>query len=404
MNAKSEVGSRKLEVWNLKGFFISFSLFPFLFSLGIAGANAQGYPVKPIRLIVPLAQGRGPGSRRGSWFWGGDGALPPGWWQGALRWSASVILLLTSLAAGTVVAQQYPAKAIRIIVPLAPGGGNDTIARLIGQKIQGPLGQSIVIENRPGAGGLLGADIASKAPPDGYTLLLGNAAQLSIIPNVQPKMPYSPTKSFAPVSLIASAPLLVVVHPSLPARSIKQLIALAKARPDQLNYASNGVGSTTHYATELFKMMTKTRMQHVPYKGLSLAMVDLVSGRVDLMFSSAVAMLPNVKEGKLRAIAMTGAKRSPAIPDIPTVAESGVPDYEAGSWYGILAPAGTPYPIVERLNREIVSVVKSKELQSHLIEEAVIPIGSTPEEFAKYIEKELTRAAKVIKESGAKFN
>jgi tripartite-type tricarboxylate transporter receptor subunit TctC len=233
---------------------------------------------------------------------------------------------------------------------------------------------------------------------------LGNAAQLSIIPNVQPKMPYSPTKDFAPVSLIASAPLLVVVHPSMPVRTIKQFVALARAQPDRLNFASNGVGSTTHYATELFKMMTKTRMVHVPYKGLSLAMVDLVSGRVDLMFSSAVAMLPNVKEGKLRAIAMTGAKRSQAIPDIPTVAESGVPDYEAGSWYGILAPAGTPRAIVDRLNREIVATVKSKELQDRLIEEAVIPIGSTPEEFAKYIEKELARAAKVIKESGAKFN
>jgi tripartite-type tricarboxylate transporter receptor subunit TctC len=340
MNAKAKVESRKSEVWGLKDFFIFFPLFPFLFSLGLPGAHAQGYPTKPIRLIVPLA----------------------------------------------------------------PGGGNDTIARMIGQKIQGPLGQSIVIENRPGAGGLLGADIASKAPPDGYTLLLGNAAQLSIIPNVQPKMPYSPTKDFAPVSLIASAPLLVVVHPSMPVRTIKQFVALARAQPDRLNFASNGVGSTTHYATELFKMMTKTRMVHVPYKGLSLAMVDLVSGRVDLMFSSAVAMLPNVREGKLRAIAMTGAKRSQAIPDIPTVAESGVPDYEAGSWYGILAPAGTPRAIVDRLNREIVATVKSKELQDRLIEEAVIPIGSTPEEFAKYIEKELARAAKVIKESGAKFN
>lgn len=306
--------------------------------------------------------------------------------------------------AGTVAAQTYPTKPIRLIVPLAPGGGNDTIARLIGQKIQGPLGQSIVIENRPGAGGLLGADLASKAPPDGYTLLLGNAAQLSIIPNVQPKMPYSPTKDFAPVSLIASAPLLVVVHPSLPVRSVKQLVALARAQPDRLNFASNGVGSTTHYATELFKMMTKSRMVHVPYKGLSLAMVDLVSGRVELMFSSAVAMLPNVKSGKMRAIAMTGAKRSPAIPDIPTVAESGVPDFEAGSWYGILAPAGTPRPVVDRLNREIVAVVKSKEIQDKLNEEAVIPIGSTPEEFSKHIERELARAAKVIKESGAKFN
>jgi tripartite-type tricarboxylate transporter receptor subunit TctC len=301
-------------------------------------------------------------------------------------------------------AQGYPARPIRMVVPLAPGGGNDTIARLIGQKIQGPLGQQVVIENRPGAAGLIGADIVAKAPPDGYTLLLGNAAQLTVIPNVQANAPYSPTRDFAPVSLIASAPLLVVVHPSLPVRSIKQLVALAKAQPDQLNYASNGFGSTTQFATELFKLMTGTRMEHVPYKGLSLAMVDLVSGRVHLMFSSAVAMLPTVKEGKLRAIAMTGSKRSQAIPDIPTVAESGVKDFESGSWYGILAPAGTPRPIVDRLNREIVDSVKSQEVQERLVSEAVIPIGGTPEEFAAHIAKEFARAARVIKESGAKFN
>jgi len=306
--------------------------------------------------------------------------------------------------AGTVTAQTYPTKPIRMIVPLAPGGGNDTIARLIGQKIQGPLGQQVVIENRPGAAGLIGAELVAKAPPDGYTLLLGNAAQLTVIPNVQANAPYSPTRDFAPVSLIASAPLLVVVHPSLPVRSIKQLVALAKAQPDQLNYASNGFGSTTQFATELFKLMTGTRMEHVPYKGLSLAMVDLVSGRVHLMFSSAVAMLPTVKEGKLRAIAMTGSKRSQAIPDIPTVAESGVKDFESGSWYGILAPAGTPRPIVDRLNREIVASVKSQEIQERLVNEAVIPIGGTPEEFSAHIAKEFARAARVIKESGAKFN
>jgi len=331
-------------------------------------------------------------------------ALPPGWWHGALRRMASTILLLPFLVAGTVAAQQYPAKAIRLIVPLAPGGGNDTIARMIGQKIQGPLGQSLVIENRTGAGGQIGAEIAAKSPPDGYTLLLGNAATQSIIPNVQPNVNYSPLKDFKPISLIASAPLLVVVHPSVPVRSIKQLVALAKARPNELNYASNGFGSTTQFATELFKLMTGTRMEHVPYKGLSLAMVDLVSGRVHLMFSSAVAMLPNVKDGKLRAIAMTGATRSQAIPDIPTVAESGVKDYEAGSWYGILAPAGTSRAIVDRLNREIVAAVKSQEIQDRLLSEAVIPIGSSPEAFATHISRELVRAAKVVKESGAKFN
>src|SRR5262245_16197303 len=265
--------------------------------------------------------------------------------------------LLVLLSASSIVAipmpvrgQQYPAKVIRIIVPLAPGGGNDTIARMIGQKIQGPLGQTVVIDNRTGAGGQIGAELAAKSPPDGYTLLLGNVATQAIIPNVQPNVAYSPLKDFQPISLIATAPLLLVVHPSLPVHSVKQLIAFAKARPGELNYASNGFGSSTQFATELFKLSTGTRMEHIPYKGLSLAMTDLLTGRVQLMFSSAVAMLPNVKQGKLRAIAMTGASRSQAIPEIPTVAESGVKDYEAGSWYGILAPAGTPRPIVDRLN------------------------------------------------------
>ena len=306
--------------------------------------------------------------------------------------------------ADVVCGQHYPAKAVRIIVPLAPGGGNDTIARMIGQKIQGPLGQSVVIDNRTGAGGQIGAEVAAKSPPDGYTLLLGNVATQAIIPNVQPNVAYSPLRDFQPVSLIASAPLLVVVHPSLPVRSVKQLIAFAKARPGELNYASNGFGSSTQFATELFKLLTGTRMEHIPYKGLSLAMTDLLTGRVHLMFSSAVAMLPNVKDGKLRAIAMTGATRAEAIPEIPTVAESGVKNYEAGSWYGILAPAGTPRPIVDRLNREIVAAVKSREIQDRLLSEAVIPVGSTPEAFAEHISKELARAAKVVKESGAKFN
>ena len=300
--------------------------------------------------------------------------------------------------------QPYPVRPIRVIVGLAPGGGNDAIARLIGQKISGPLGQPMVIENRPGAGGTIAAETVAKSVPDGYVLLLGNAAQLSIRPNLQKNPPYDPVRDFQPISLIASAPLLVVVHPSLPVNSVKQLVAFARAHPGELNYASNGTGSTTHFATELFKVMTKTRMEHVPYKGLSPAMVDLLSGQVHLMFSSAVAMLPHVRQGKLRAIAMTGARRSPAIPEIPTVAESGVPDYEAGSWYGLLAPVKTPTAIIERLNREIVAAVKSQDIQRHLLEEAVAPIGSSPAEFSAHISRELARAARVVKESGARFD
>ena len=270
-------------------------------------------------------------------------------------------------------ASAYPTKSIRLIVPLAPGGGNDTIARLIGVKISPTLGQQVVIDNRPGAGGIIGVEIVAKAPADGYTLLLANAAVMSIVPHAQQKVPYDALKDFAPVSLIASAPLLVVVHPSLPVRTMKELTALAKARPAAINYASNGVGTGTHLATELYSMMTGVKMVHVPYKGLSLAMTDLMSGQVPLMFSSAVAMLPHVNTGKLRAIAMTGARRSQALPEVPTVAETGLVGYEASSWYGVAAPAGTARAIVERLNKEIVAVVKSKELQDRFNSEAVIP-------------------------------
>ena len=300
--------------------------------------------------------------------------------------------------------QAYPAKPIRLIVPQPPGGGNDTIARMIGLKLTVALKQQIAVDNRAGAGGLIGAEIAAKAVPDGYTLLLGNVAALAIIPNVQKKVPYDPLRDFAPISLIASAPLLVVVHPALPVTSIKQLIALAKAKPGQLNYASNGVGSSTHLATEMFKMMTKTSFVHVPYKGLGPATTDLLSGQVQLMFSSAVAMMPHAKSGRLRAIAMTGANRSAAIPQIPTVAEAGVPDYESGSWYGILAPAGTPRAIIDLLSQEIAAAVRSPDITDRLVAEAVIPVGSSPAEFASYIQREFARIGQVIRSSGARFD
>ncbi len=314
------------------------------------------------------------------------------------------LLAGAALLAAVAHAQNYPVKPIRLVVPQPPGGGNDVIARMISQKLTVTLKQQFAVDNRAGAGGLIGADVAAHAPADGYTLLLGNVATLAIIPNVQKKMPYDALKDFAPVSLIASAPLLVVVHPSVPVHTIKQLIALARAKPGQLNYASNGVGSSTHLATEMFKMMTRTDLVHVPYKGLGPATTDLLSGQVQLMFSSAVAMMPHVQGRRLRAIAMTGAKRSTAIPEIPTVAESGVPDYESGSWYGILAPTGTPREIIDLLNREIVAAVRSPDITDRLVAEAVIPVGNSPAEFAAHIQKEYTRIGNVIRSSGAKFD
>lgn len=313
-------------------------------------------------------------------------------------------LLGTALLAGQACGQTYPVKPIRLVVPQPPGGGNDTIARLISQKLSAALKQQFTVDNRAGAGGLIGADIVAKAAPDGYTLLLANVAGMVIVPNIQKSMPYDALKDFAPVSLIASAPLLVVVHPSLPVTSIKQLISLGKAKPGQINYASNGVGTSTHLATEMFKTMTKTDFVHIPYKGLGGAITDLLSGQVQLMFSSAVAMMPHVQSGRLRAIAMTGARRSAAIPHIPTVAEAGVPDYESGSWYGISAPAGTPRTIIDLLNQEIVAAVRAPDITDKLVAEAVIPVGSSPAEFATHIQKEFARIGQVIKSSGAKFD
>ena len=313
-------------------------------------------------------------------------------------------LLGTALLAGQACGQAYPVKPIRLVVPQPPGGGNDTIARLISQKLSAALKQQFTVDNRAGAGGLIGADIVAKAAPDGYTLLLANVAGMVIVPNIQKSMPYDALKDFAPVSLIASAPLLVVVHPLLPVTSIKQLISLGKAKPGQINYASNGVGTSTHLATEMFKTMTKTDFVHIPYKGLGGAIIDLLSGQVQLMFSSAVAMMPHVQSGRLRAIAMTGARRSAAIPHIPTVAEAGVPDYESGSWYGISAPAGTPRTIIDLLNQEIVAAVRAPDITDKLVAEAVIPVGSSPAEFATHIQKEFARIGQVIKSSGAKFD
>jgi tripartite-type tricarboxylate transporter receptor subunit TctC len=295
-------------------------------------------------------------------------------------------------------AQNWPTKPVRFIVPFTPGGGNDTIARLVGQKLSAALGQQVIVDNRAGAGGTIGAEAAARSAPDGYTIFLAGVATHGINPNLRSKLPYDPVKDFQPVSLIASAPLIVVVHPSLPVRNTRDLIALAKSKPGQVTYASNGAGGSSHMAVELFNMMTGTKMLHVPYKGLSPALTDLISGQVQVMFSSAVAMLPQVKSGRLRAIAMTGAKRSPALPDVPTVAESGVPGYETGSWYGVVAPAGTPKPIVGRLAQEIAAISKSPEVNHRLVEDAAIPVGSTPEEFGAFIRKELARWAKVVQQ------
>ncbi len=294
---------------------------------------------------------------------------------------------------------KYPSKPIRFIVPFPPGGGNDTIARLVGQQMAASLGQQVSIDNRPGAAGALGAQLAANSPADGYTIFLAGVGSHGLNPNLAKKPLYDPVKDFDAISLIASAPLLVVVHPSLPVKSVKELIALAKAKPGVINYASNGTGGSSHMAIELFDMMAGTRMTHIPYKGLAPALTELMAGEVQVMFSSAVAMLPQIKAGRLRAIAMTGNTRSPAIPDIPTVAEAGLKGYETGSWYGVVAPAGTPKYAIDRLSAEIIRITKSPQVNDRLVSEAVIPVGSTPSEFSAYIKSEIARWGKVIKQA-----
>jgi tripartite-type tricarboxylate transporter receptor subunit TctC len=296
-------------------------------------------------------------------------------------------------------AQTYPSKPIRLIVPFAAGGGNDAVARLVGKRLADGLGQPVVVDNRPGAGGVVGAELAAKAAPDGYTLFLGGVGSHAINPSLHEKLPYDPVKDFAPVELLAQAPLVLVVHPSVPARDIAEFIAYARAHPGKLNFASNGNGSSSQLAAVMFDSMAGVDMVHVPYKGLSPALTDLLSGQVQLMFSSVVAILPHIKSGKLRGLATTGAKRLASLPELPTIAESGLPGYEASSWYGILAPAGTPRDIVMKLNAGLTAALEQPEVRASLVNEGAEPVGGTPEQFAAHIRSEKERLGKLIRDA-----
>jgi len=307
--------------------------------------------------------------------------------------------LAASLAATAVLAQVYPGKPIRLIVPFAAGGGNDNVARLVGKRLADSLGQPAVIDNRPGAGGVVGAELAAKSAPDGYTLFLGGVGSHAINPNLHAKLPYDPIKDFAPVSLLAQAPLVLVVHPSVPVHDVAEFIAYARAHPGRLNFASNGNGSSSQLAAVMFASMAGVDMVHVPYKGLAPALTDLLAGEVQLMFSSVVAILPHIKAGKLRAIAVTGAKRLASMPELPTIAESGLPGYEASSWYGILAPAGTPRDIVVRLNAELAKALEQPEVRNSLLAEGAEPAGGSPERFAAHIRAEMERLGKIIRDA-----
>ena len=316
------------------------------------------------------------------------------------RWLLGVLAVF---ACGGAAAQAYPVKPVRIVVGFTPGGGNDVISRLVAAKLTTAFGRQFVVENRPGAGGMIGAELVAKAPPDGYTLFLAGVATHGINPNLQKNVPYDAVRDFDPVCLMASAPALLAVHPSLPARSVKQFIALAKTRPGEINYASSGVGSSSQLATELFKSMTGTRLVHVPYKGIGAASTDLLSGQVQVMFNAAAALLTHTRSGRMRALGVGSLQRIAAIPEVPTIAESGVPGYQAGSWYGFVAPAGTPRAIVDQLSRETAAAVKAPDIASKLTGEANLVIGSSPDEFAAHIKGELARIGKVIRDAGIRL-
>jgi tripartite-type tricarboxylate transporter receptor subunit TctC len=296
----------------------------------------------------------------------------------------------------------FPTKPIRFVVPFAPGGSTDTLARALGQKVSESLGQQVVIDNRAGGNGNIGMEIVAKAPPDGHTIVLGYIANVAIGPSLYDKLPFDPVKDYEPVTLLATSPNVLVAHPSVQAAALKDLIALARSKPGQLNYASASVASVGHLTGELLNQLAGIKMVHVAYKGSGQAVTDLLGGHIQLMFSGFSSTLPHIKSGKLRAIAQTGEKRSPALPDVPTIAESGFPKFEATAWYGVHAPAKTPKPIVNRLNAEFVKALKLPDVRERLTSLGFEIAGSTPEQYGSYIKSEITKWAKVVKASGAR--
>lgn len=300
-------------------------------------------------------------------------------------------------AAAQDVAAGYPNKALRLVVPFPPGGGNDILARTLGQRLAEVVSQQVVVDNRGGAGGALGATIAAQANPDGYTLFLGSVGNLAQTPALKADLPYSPLRDFAPAALVATSSFMLAVHPSVAAKSVQELIALAKATPGKLSYASAGTGSSLHMAGELFKYATATDLLHVPYKGTGPAMADLVSGRVQLIFSTMPPVLPQVKQGKLRALGVTTARRAAAAPDVPTIAESGVKGFNVSNWQGVLAPAKTPPALVRKLNADILAALKLPGMSDALAAQGLEPAGGKPEEFSALIKSEIAKYTQVVK-------
>jgi tripartite-type tricarboxylate transporter receptor subunit TctC len=313
-----------------------------------------------------------------------------------------LLLAVVCCAVASVQAQAYPAKTVRLILPFPPGGGTDVVGRLLAQKLAPPLGQQVIMENRAGAGGRIGTDLVAKSPPDGYTLLLGTSSVMGTSPALFQKLPFDMPGDFAPISLVAYTAYVLVMHPSVPVKSVKGLIALARSRPGRLTYASSGAGGAAHLAGELIGSMAGVKMIHVAYKGSSPGMFSVVSGETDFMFTNTLPALPQVKNGRLRALAVTTPQRSALLPDVPTVAESGLPGFEVQQNYGVLAPARTPRDIVNRLNQEIANVMRTEDARTRLLADGSEVKVSTPEEFEKAITAEIAKWSKVIKQAGIK--
>ena len=316
---------------------------------------------------------------------------------------AIVALLLCALPGLPLFAQTYPAKPIRVVVPYPPGGTSDILARLIGVKMTESWGQQVIVENRAGANGNIGAEFVARAAPDGYTALLADIGALAISPSVYPKLPFDPAKDFAPVTMVAYSPHILCVHPSVPVRTVKDLIALAKARPGKLNYGASSLGSAPHLAGIEFALRTGVKWEYIPYKGGAQAIAETVAGQSDVLFNGMLATYPHVKSGRLRILAVSSPKRMAAIPEVPTVAESGLPGFETGSWQGVLAPPGTSKEVVGRLNGEIIRIVGAPDMKEKLASQGADVLTMTPDQFGDFIRKEKARWAKVVKDSGAKF-
>jgi tripartite-type tricarboxylate transporter receptor subunit TctC len=308
------------------------------------------------------------------------------------------------LSVDNAIGQAYPTKTVRMIVPFPAGGATDIVGRLVAQKLSESWAQQVIVDNRGGAGGTIGSELAAKSPPDGYTILVGTSSTHAIAPSLYSRLGYDPVRDFAPVTLIANATVLLAVHPSVPARNVRELIALAKRQPNALSFASSGNGGISHLIGEHFKSLASIQMLHVPYKGDTPALVDLASGQVHLMFGTAVSFLPYVQSRRLNALAVTNPKRSPIVPDIPTVAESGLPGFEALQWFGVLARAGTPRELVSRLNGDIVKTLRLPDVGERMAALGAEVVGSSPEQFASFQKADAAKWAKVVKESGAKID